>query len=147
MRQITKSETCNKIMPNLKQNGTIYMLFIPNARKMLLATVAYLFLTLGRQKPVYRLCTNFPVASHAGIPALRKLPCGVGSRYTGGTVCQRQALGASIPALFSNAYWHLNAQIIEIQTRQQLKNHCFYKTQRIFENKFYLCTPSGQHTS
>ena len=29
--------------------------------------------------------------SEAGIPALRKLPCGVGSRYTGGTVCQRQA--------------------------------------------------------
>ena len=59
---------------------------------------------------------------HAGIPALRKLPCGVGSRHTGGTVCQRQASDAGIPALFSNAYWHLNARIVDIQTRQQLKN-------------------------
>ena len=25
--------------------------------------------------------------SHAGIPALRKLPCGVARRYTGGTLC------------------------------------------------------------
>ena len=66
--------------------------------------------------------------SEAGIPALRKLPCGVGrqytgfaqtspgvgSRYTGGTVCQRQASEAGIPALFFNAYWHLNARVIEI---------------------------------
>ena len=61
--------------------------------------------------------------SHAGIPALHKLPCGVARRYTGGTVCQRQALHASIPALFSKVYWHQNAQVIEIQTRQQLKNN------------------------
>ena len=47
--------------------------------------------------------------SNAGIPALRKLPCCVGSRYTGGMVCQRQASDAGLPALFSNAYWHLNA--------------------------------------
>ena len=36
--------------------------------------------------------------SEAGIPALRELPYGVGSRYTGGTVCQRQAPEVSIPA-------------------------------------------------
>ena len=29
--------------------------------------------------------------SQAGIPALRKLPCGVACRYTGGTICQCQA--------------------------------------------------------
>ena len=63
--------------------------------------------------------------SEAGIPALRKLPCGVGSRYTGGTVCQRQASEAGIPALFSNAYWQVNTRVIEIQTRQQLKNIFF----------------------
>ena len=63
------------------------------------------------------------MASDAGIPALRKLSCGVRSRYTGGTVCQRQALDAGIPALFANAYWHLNARVIEVQTRQQLKNN------------------------
>ena len=56
--------------------------------------------------------------SEAGISALRKLPCGVGSRYTGGTVCQRLASEAGIPAMFSNAYWHLNARVIETQTRQ-----------------------------
>ena len=65
--------------------------------------------------------------SEAGIPALRKLPCGVGSRYTGGTVCQRQASDAGIPALFSNAYWHRNALVIEIQTRQQLKKNVSIK--------------------
>ena len=68
---------------------------------------------------------KLPVASHAGIPALHKLPCGVGSRYTGGTVYQRQASDAGIPALFSNAYWHRNARVIEIQTRQQLKTIFF----------------------
>ena len=58
--------------------------------------------------------------SEADIPALRKLSCGVRSRYTGGMVCQRQASEVGIPPLFSNAYWHLNARVIEIQTRQQL---------------------------
>ena len=60
--------------------------------------------------------------SEAGIPALRKLPCGVGSRYTGGTVCQCLASEAGIPALFSNA------RVIEIQTRQQLKNNFSHET-------------------
>ena len=36
--------------------------------------------------------------SEAGILALRKLPYGVESRYTGGTVCQRQAPEDGIPA-------------------------------------------------
>ena len=85
--------------------------------------------------------------SEAGIPALRKLPCGVRSRYTGGTVCQRQASEVGIPALFSNAYWHLNARVIEIQIRQQLKNNFSHETQRIFVNKFCIWTPSGQRTS
>ena len=42
--------------------------------------------------------------SEAVIPALRKLPHGVGSRYTGGTVCQRQAPEVDIPvARYVNA--------------------------------------------
>ena len=35
--------------------------------------------------------------SHAGIPALHKLPSGVARRYSGGTLCQCQALHAGIP--------------------------------------------------
>ena len=35
---------------------------------------------------------------------------------------------AGIPYLFSNAYWHQNARVIEIQTRQQLKINCFHET-------------------
>ena len=61
----------------------------------------------------------------ASIPALRKLSYGIGSRYTGSMVYQRQAPEVGIPALFSNAYWYRNARIIEIQTRQQLKNNFF----------------------
>ena len=87
------------------------------------------------KKPVLTLKT-----SDAGIPALRKLPCGVGRRYAGGTVCQRQASDADIPALFSNAYWHLNARVKEIQTRQQLKNNFSHEIQRIFLNKFCIWT-------
>ena len=106
-------------------------------------------------------CTLTLRTSEAGIPALRKLPCGVGrrytgfaqtslwrrKRYTGGTVCQRQASNADKPAFFSNAYWHLNARGIEIRTRQQLKNNFSYETQRIFVNKFCIWTPGGQRTS
>ena len=72
------------------------------------------------------------MASHAGIPALRKLPCGVGSRYTGETVCQRQVSDAGIPALFSNAYWPLNGRVIEKQTRQQLNNNFFHEHSEFF---------------
>ena len=87
------------------------------------------------------------MSSHAGIPALRKLPCGVGSRYTGGTVCQRQASNDGILTLFFNVYWHLNARVIEIQTRQQLKNIVFSMKQRIFGNKFCIWGPNGQRTT
>ena len=94
------------------------------------------------------------MASNAGIPALCKLPCGVGSRYTGGTVCQRLASKAGIPAarsqrqtskagipvLFSNAYWHLNARVIEIQTRQQLKNNFSHETANFCEQVLHLDT-------
>ena len=80
------------------------------------------------------------MASDAGILALRKLPCGVGSQYTGGTVCQRQALEAGILALFSNAYWHLNARVIEIQTRQQLKNNFSHETAKFCEQVLHLDT-------
>ena len=81
----------------------------------------------------HRYCTTLTLrTSDAGIPALRKLSCGVGSRYISGTVCQRQASDAGIPALFSNAYWHVNARVIEIQTRQQLKNNFSHETQHIF---------------
>ena len=66
--------------------------------------------------------------SEAGIPTLRKLPYGVRSRYTCGTVCQSQAPEVDVPTLFSNAYRHRNARVIEIQTRQQLKNNFFLET-------------------
>ena len=89
-------------------------------------------LTLRTSELVYRLCANFPVASHADIPALRKLP---GASHAG------------ILALFSKAYWHQNARVIEIQTRQQLKNNLFHETQRMFVNKFCIWTTSGQRTS
>ena len=82
----------------------------------------------------------------AGIPAVRYIHATARSRYTGGTVInatgqkpvyrrygyQRYRPEAGIPDLFSNAYWHRNAQVIEIQTRQQLKNNYFHETQRIF---------------
>ena len=98
----------------------------------------------------YRLNICFTLTfrtSEAGIRALRMLPCGVGSRYTSGTVYQRLASEAGIPALFSNAYWNLNARVIEIQTRQQLKNNVSHETQLIFVNKFCIWTPSGQRSS
>ena len=101
----------------------------------ILYTLCFL-LTLRTSEAGIPALRNFPVASHAGIPALRKLPCSVGSRYTGGTVCQRQASDAGIPALFSNAYWHLNARVIEIQTRQQLKIICSVKPSKFLGTSF-----------
>ena len=50
------------------------------------------------------------------------------------------------PTWFSNAYWHRNARVIEIQKRQQLKNNFFHETQWIFMNKICIWTPSGQRT-
>ena len=44
-------------------------------------------------------------------------------------------------SLFSS-YWHQNAGVIEIQTRQQLKNNLFHEIQRIFVNKICIWTPS-----
>ena len=98
--------------------------------------------------------------SDASIPALRKLPCGVGRLYTGFAqtslwrrkpVYRRHGMstpgvGRRIPALFSTADWHRHARVIEIQTRQQLKNNCSHERQRIFMNKFCIWTPSGQRT-
>ena len=101
----------------------------------------------GRQKPVYRLCANFPMAPEVGIPSARYVNARARSRYTDGTVYQRQPPEVGIQTLFSNAYWHRNARVIEIHTRQQLKNNFFYETQRIFMNKFCIWTPSGQRTS
>ena len=75
---------------------------------------------------------------------MRKLLCGVRSRYTGGTVCQRQTSEVGIPTLFSNVCWHLHARVIEIQTSQQLKNNFSHETQQIFVNKFGIWTPSVQ---
>ena len=58
-----------------------------------------------------------------------------------------QARSRGIPDLFSNAYWHRHARVIEIQTRQQLKNNYFHETQRIFMNTFCIWTPNGQRMS
>ena len=97
----------------------------------------------------------------AGIPVLRKLQNGARNRYTGHAqiclwrqkpvyrVCVnfQTAPDPGIPGLFSNVYWHFNSRVIEIQTRQQLKNNYFHETQRIFMHKFCIWTPSGQRTS
>ena len=97
----------------------------------------------------------------SGIPAARYISAIARSRYTGGTVInatgqrpvyrrhgsQLPRPEAGIPDLFSNAYWHRNARVIEIQTRQQLKNNYFHETQRICMNKFCIWTPGGQRTS
>ena len=86
----------------------------------------------------------------AGIPVLRKLPYGARNRYTGFAqislrrqkpiyrVCVnfQTAPETGISGLFSNVYWHLNSRVIEIQTRQQLKNNYFHETQRIFRTNF-----------
>ena len=79
----------------------------------------------------------------AGIPTLRKLPYGATSAryviararslYTDSTVYQRQAPEVGIQTLFSNAYWHWNARVIEIQTRQQLKINFFHETANLYE--------------
>ena len=78
--------------------------------------------------------------------AARKMlvnPLDARSRYTGDMVdqrhhqkpvyrrhgSQRPRPEAGIPDLFSNAYWHRHARVIEIQTRQQLKNNYFHETQ------------------
>ena len=81
----------------------------------------------------------------AGIPVFRKLQNGARHRYTGFAQiclhCQKPvyrvcvyfqtAPNTGIPGLFSNVYWHLNCRVIEIQTRQQLKNNSFHEIQRI----------------
>ena len=88
--------------------------------------------SLRRQKSVYRrhgMSTRVPEVC---IPTAR---------------CINARPEVGIQTLFSNAYWHRNAQVIEIQTRQQLKNNFFHETQRIFMNKFCIWTPSGQRTS
>ena len=101
----------------------------------------------GRQKLVYRLCANFLTLPEVGIPSVRYVNAQTRRRYTDGTVYKRQPPEDGIQTLFSNAYWPLHARVIEIQTRQQLKNNSFHETQRIFMNKFCIWTPSGQRTS
>ena len=105
------------------------------------------FLTLRTSEAGIPTLRKLPTASEVGIPVARKSTPGTRSRYTGGTVCQRQAPEVGISTLFSNAYRHRNARVIEIQTRQQLKNNFSYETQRIFVNKCCIWTSSGQRTS
>ena len=94
----------------------------------------YLFLVLADPVVHWNLTLR---TSEAGIPALCKLPCCNARRYTGFAqtslwrrkrVYRRHGMSTS---LFSNAYWHQNARVIEIQTRQQLKNIVFSTKQRI----------------
>ena len=80
-------------------------------------------LTFERQKPIYRLCANFSTAPEVGMPSARYVNASTRSRYTDGTVYQRQPPEVGIQTLFSNSYWHRNARDIEIQTRQHLKNN------------------------
>ena len=90
----------------------------------------------------------------AGIPVALHINATARSRYTGGTVInatgqrpvywrhgsQRPRPEAGIPDLFSNAYWHRNAQVIEIHTRQQLKNNYFHETPNFYEQILHLDT-------
>ena len=89
----------------------------------------------------------FPTLPEVGIPSARYVNARARSRYTDGTVYQRQPPEVGIQTLFSNAYWPRHARVIEIQTRQQLKSNCFHETQRSFMNKFCIWTPIGQRTS
>ena len=83
------------------------------------------------------------MAPEVGIPSARYVNARARSRYADGTVYQCRPPEVCIQTLFSNAYWHRNARVIEIQTRQQLKNNFVHETQRIFMNKFCIWTPSG----
>ena len=87
------------------------------------------------------------LAPEGGIPSARYVTACARSRHTCGTVYNRQPPEDGIQTLFSNAYWPQHSGVIEIQTRQQLKNNCFHETQRICMNKFCIWTPSGQRTS
>ena len=86
------------------------------------------------------LCKLTLRTSETGILALCKLPCGITRPYTGFAqtslwrrkpVYRQNGMSMAgvgrryIPALLSNAYWHLNARVIEILTRQQPKNNFF----------------------
>ena len=102
---------------------------------------------LDARSRIYRLCANFPTAPEVGIPSAWYVNARARSLYTDGAVYQRQAPEVGMQTLFSNAYWHRNARVIEIQTRQQLKIIFSHETQRIFMNKFCIWTPSGQRTS
>ena len=93
----------------------------------ILSSVSSLISPFGRQKPVYRLGANFPTASEVGIPAAQY----VNARRQK-SVYRRHGMSApevGIPTVFSNAYWHRNARVIEIQTRQQLKNNFSYENE------------------
>ena len=90
---------------------------------------------------------KLPYAPEYGIPSERFVTACAGRRYTCGTVYNRPPPEYGIQCLFSNAYWSQHSGVIELQTRQQLKNNCFRETQRIFMNKFCSWTPSGQRMS
>ena len=92
-----------------------------------------IYLTLWTPEAGIPTWANFLMASEVGISAARYINATARSRYTGGTVYQRQRPEAGIPDLFSNAYWHRNARVIEIQTRQQLKNNVFHETANFYE--------------
>ena len=88
---------------------------------------------------------KLPYAPDCVIPSKRLVATRAGRRYTCDTVHSPSAPTDGIQSLFSNAYRHF--RVIEIQTTQQLKNNCFREIQRIYMNKFYIWTPSGQRTS
>ena len=120
------------VTPKTSQAG------IPALRKLPVASArrytGFVQTSLWRRTPVYRLCANFSVASHAGIPGARYVNA---RRHTPVyKLCFLMLTGTS---------WL--ARVIEIQTKQQLKNNLFHETQRICVNKFCIWTPSGQRTS
>ena len=120
----------NDHLPNLINVDSIDLI------EMELLVIFELYLNSLDARSRYTDCANFPTPPEVGIPSARYVNARARSRYTDGTVYQRQSPEVGIQTLFSNAYWPRHARVIEIQTRQQMKNNSFHETQRIFMNKF-----------
>ena len=83
---------------------------------------------------------KLPYAPDWGIPSERLVAVRAGRRYTCDTVDSRSAPADRIQSLFSNAYWPQNSGVIEIQTRQLLKNNCFRETANFYDQILHLDT-------
>ena len=67
------------------------------------------YLTLWTPEVGIPTLRNFPMPPEVGIPLARYVNARAKSRYTDGTVYQRQPPEVGIQTLFSNAYWPRHA--------------------------------------